>query len=275
MKLKKVLFMVLAGICLFALVGCGGNTETPPADNSGASDKDKAAKKVVVGTSASYYPWAHQEKDELQGFEIDVWNEIAKRNNYELEFKLSKFSGLIGMLDAGQIDTIAHQMSITEERSKKYDFSSTYAYSYYDFAVKNDSPIKSVNDLKGKKVGCWLGGNGEVTLRDNNEKLGLNLDIVTYDGVPIETEVELGRIDAAWQGEIKTLTTIKDNNLPLRLIGERLTFEVNAYPFLKNETSKALAAEVGTAIDAMRADGTLLALSKKWFDLDTITKPAE
>ena len=41
--------------------------------------------KLVVGTSASYNPWAFQEKDEVKGFEIDIWKEIANRNNYELE----------------------------------------------------------------------------------------------------------------------------------------------------------------------------------------------
>lgn len=275
MKLKRILFMFLIAICMFALVGCGDSEVSTTSDQTEATDVTQAPRKIIVGTSASYYPWAYQENDVLKGFEVDVWNEIAKRNSYELEFKLSKFSGLVGMLDAGQIDTIAHQMSITDERLNKYDFSTPYAYSFYDFAVKNDSPIKSKDDLKGKKVGCWLGGNGEATLRANNEKYGLNLDIAAYDGVPMETEVELGRIDATWQGEIKTLTTIKDNNLPLRLIGERLTFENNAYPFLKSAESKALADEVGATIDAMRADGTLLNLSEKWFGLDTITKPAE
>ena len=60
---------------------------------------------------------------------------IANRNNYELEFKLGQFSGLVGMLDAGEIDTVAHQMSITKEREEKYNFSTPYAYSYYDLFV--------------------------------------------------------------------------------------------------------------------------------------------
>jgi len=94
------------------------------------SGESEGKTKVVVGTSASYRPWAFQENDEVKGFEMDVWKEIANRNNYELEFKLGKFSGLVGMLDAGEIDTVAHQMSITEEREKKYYFSEPYAYSF-------------------------------------------------------------------------------------------------------------------------------------------------
>ena len=100
-----------------------------------AMGKGESAKKeniITIGTSASYKPWAYQENDEVKGFEIDVWNEIAKRNGLELKMKLGKFSGLVGMLDAGEIDSVAHQMSITPARLEKYLFSSPYAYSYYD-----------------------------------------------------------------------------------------------------------------------------------------------
>lgn len=266
--MKKIIALLTSAILALSLTGCSsGNAEEPAA----TAEKTK----VIVGTSASYYPWAYQENDELKGFEMDVWNEIAERNNYELEFKLAKFSGLVGMLDAGEINTVAHQMSITQERLEKYNFSDPYAYSYYDFAVKNDSTIKTKEDLKGKKVGCWLGGNGEKTLRDANDKYNLGLDIITFDGAPIEKEVELGRIDACWQGEIKTISTIKENDLPLKLIGEKLTFEINAYPFAKDDAGQKLSEEVSAAISAMREDGTLAKLSEKWFEMNTVDKPAD
>ena len=75
-----------------------------------------------MGTSASYNPWAFQEKDEVMGFEIDIWEEIANRNNYELEIKLGQFSGLIGMLDAGEIDTITSNVNYRRKRKKIYFF---------------------------------------------------------------------------------------------------------------------------------------------------------
>lgn len=185
--------------------------------------------------------------------------------------KLEKFSGLVGMLDAGEIDYVAHQMSITPQRLEKYLFSSPYAYSYYDFFVKTDSPIKTLNDLKKKRVGCWLGGNGEKTLREINEKYKLELDIITYDGAPMEREVLLGRIDALWQGEVKTLTVINDEKLDLVQINKKLTYEVNAYPFKKDERGKLLSDMARNTIDEMHKDGTLEKLSKKWFSID-VTK---
>lgn len=245
------------------------NTKAEPKVTSKNSAESKEIKKVVVGTSASYKPWAYQENDKVQGYEIDIWNEIAKRNNYQLEIKLGKFSGLVGMLDAGEIDTVAHQMSITPERKKKYYFSSPYAYSYYDLFVKEDSEFKTKEDLKGKKVGCWLGGNGEATLRDINEKNNLQLEITTFDGTPMEQEVLLGRIDGFWQGEIKTKTIITGEKLAIRQLNEKLVYETNAYPFRMDDGGKILAEEVAKTIDEMRKDGTLKELSNKWFGIDT------
>lgn len=267
--MKKIIAILMLSLLMISVVAC--SSEKDVADTS-SEKTDK--KKVVVGTSASYKPWAFQENDQVQGFEMDVWNEIAKRNNYELEFKLGQFSGLVGMLDAGEIDTVAHQMSITEEREEKYYFSEPYAYSFYDLFVKSDSEYKSKEDLKGKKIGCWLGGNGEATLRQINDEYNLGFDIVTFDGASIEEEVSIGRLDALWQGEIKTKTIISENNLKLKPIDEKLVYEVNAYPFKKDESGEKLQKEVSDAIKGMREDGTLEKLSLKWFDIDT-TKAQE
>lgn len=274
---KLILFLILSiFVATIFFVGCGKSEDVVKETNSTKTEdtlnNDEEKQKIIVGTSGAYAPWSFKKDDKLQGFEIDIWNEIAKRNDIKVEFKLAKFSGLLGMLNSGQIDTIAHQMSITEERKELYNFTEPYAYSYYDFAVKKDSPIKSVEDLKGKKVGCWLGGNGEATLRQVNEEHQLNLDIKTYDGAPIEKEVELDRLDACWQGEVKTKTVIEQEDLNLRLIGEKLTFEVNAYPFTKDEKNNKLIEKINKTIKEMHEDGTLSKLSQKWFGLDTTKK---
>ena len=269
MKLKKIIVLLLVFVLAFGITACGNGEKA-----ANSSDQSDGKTKLVVGTSASYIPWAFQENDEVSGFEIDVWKEIAKRNDYDLELKLGQFSGLVGMLDAGEIDTVAHQMSITEEREEKYYFSEPYAYSYYDLFVAEDSDYKTKEDLKGKKVGCWLGGNGEVTLRDINEKYDLGFDIITFDGASIEEELNIGRLDALWQGEIKTKTIVKENDLPIRQLNEKLVYEINAYPFRKDESGKKFAEETSEALKSMREDGTLKNLSKKWFEIDT-TEPEE
>lgn len=269
MKLKKILGTLIVCVLALGVIACGSNEETT--DVVGEMDEKE---KIVVGTSASYKPWAFQENDEVKGFEMDVWKEIAERNDYKLEFKLGQFSGLVGMMDAGEVDTVAHQMSITPEREEKYYFSEPYAYSFYDLFVAEGSDYKSKEDLRGKKVGCWLGGNGEATLRQINEEYDLDFDIVTYDGASLENELIIGRLDGLWQGEIKTKTIIQENDLDIKQINEKLVYEINAYPFRKDENGQKLSQKVADTIKDMREDGTLEKLSLKWFDIDT-TMPVE
>ena len=125
-KGKKVLALISSlALCMSVLTGCSSEKEE-------TAVKSEANEKLVVGVSTEYFPWCFKENDENKGFEVDVWNEIGKRAGFDIEYQTAKFSGLVGMLDAGKIDTVAHQMSTTEERRAKYDFTDTYTKVYKD-----------------------------------------------------------------------------------------------------------------------------------------------
>ncbi len=269
---KKKFFSLVLSIAIGGtiLAGCGSSQSKTA--NTANDSKGKSEKAIIVGTSPDYYPWCYTEGGKLQGFEIDVWNEIGKRADYKIEFKQSKFSGLFGMLDNSQIDTIAHQISTTPQRKEKYDFSETYAYSGYSFVIKKDSNYSKVEDFKGKKIGCTLGGNGEKTLKDLDKEKGLNLNIATYDQTPMEKDVEMGRLDAAWIGTVKAKTVIEKEKMNLKLYDPKYVFEINQYPFRKDDKNKQKIQDVNKAIKAMNEDGTLTKLSMKWFGLDTTKK---
>ena len=260
MKKKIMGILMCAFMIMTSLVGCGSANDAQDAAKASATNEPAAEEKVIrVGTGGTYNPWCFKENE---------------RAGYKVEFTVSKFSGLVGLLDAGQIDTVAHQMSITKERQEKYNFTEPYAYSKYDFIVKKDSPYAKIEDMKGKKVGAWLGGNGEKTLKALNEEYDLGLDMKFYDGTPLEKEVETGRLDACWQGAIKSQTVIKDGNLDAKLMGAKTEIgsEVNAYPFAKTQEGDKMSEEIGNVIKEMHEDGTLSELSQKWFDLDTTKK---
>jgi putative S-methylcysteine transport system substrate-binding protein len=234
-----------------------------------ASQTVMAATDVKVGMSGRYFPFTFVKMDQLQGFEVDLWDEIGKRNDYNVEYVTASFSGLFGLLETGRIDTISNQITITPERQAKFLFAEPYVIDGAQLVVrKGNNEIKSTADLADKTVGVNLGSNYEQLLRQLDNAAQIN--IKTYDA-GIEHDVALGRTDAFVMDRLSSIELIKKANLPLELAGEPFETIENAWPFIKGEKGEKLRNEVNTALNAMREDGTLADISIKWFDAD-ITK---
>ncbi|CAH0524289.1 amino acid ABC transporter substrate-binding protein [Vibrio hippocampi] len=229
----------------------------------------EVSQEVKVGMSGRYFPFTFVEKDKLQGFEVDLWDEIGRRNNYKVEYVTANFSGLFGLLETGRIDTISNQITMTPARLNKYLFSQPYVIDGAQITVrKGNNEIQSIDDLAGKTVAVNLGSNFEQLLRQHDS--GNKINIKTYD-TGIEHDVALGRADAFVMDRLSALELIKKTGLPLELAGEPFELIENAWPFVNNEKGKKLQQEVNATLDAMRADGTLADISTKWFTAD-ITK---
>ena len=225
-----------------------------------------AATDVKVGMSGRYFPFTFVKQDQLQGFEVDLWNEIGKRNDYNVEFVTANFSGLFGLLETGRIDTISNQITMTDERKAKYLFSQPYVVDGAQLVVrKGNDKITNTDDLDGKTVGVNLGSNYEQLLRQLDTEGSIK--IKTYD-TGIEHDVALGRTDAFVMDRLSSLELIKKANLPLQLAGEPFEKIENAWPFVQGEKGEQLRDEVNVALEAMRKDGTLAEISIKWFDAD-------
>lgn len=231
--------------------------------------KEENTNTLKVGMSGTYKPYTFvNEKEELVGFEVDVWNEIGKRIDKNIEFSTAQFAGLFGMLDTNKLDTIANQITITEERLEKYLFSNPYVYYGAQLVVKkgNDS-IKGLEDLKGKKVGVSLGSNYEKMIREydvNNE-----IEVITYEDYQASLhDTALGRIDAVLNDRLAGLTAINESGLDIQFGGEPVEMLSNAFPFNKTDENIEVVEKVNKALDDMRIDGTLTEISMKWFNVD-------
>ncbi|WP_323754585.1 amino acid ABC transporter substrate-binding protein [Marinobacter sp.] len=223
-----------------------------------------------VGMSGSYFPFTFVEQDELKGFEVDVMNALGKEMGREIQYETANFSGLFGMLQSGRIDTVANQITITEERKKAYVFSDPYVYDGAQVVTKKgNTEVRSVEDLKGKTVAVNLGSNFEDLL----EQLPYadQINIKTYES-NLERDTALGRVDAFVMDRVSASQIIKEKPLPLELAGPTFSQIKNAYPFHDNEAGRALRDEVNKAMATLRENGTLANISEKWFGTD-ITQP--
>jgi len=266
--MKKALILILSVIIILGLAACQGATNT-----SQETNEETINGTLKIGTSGGYHPYTFMnDKQELDGFEIDVWKEIGKRAGYDVEFTPSAFVGLFGMLDAGRIDTIANQIAITEERMEKYLFTETYVFSGSQMLVKGDNDsITKIEDLKGKKVGVALGSNYEKDLRAydvNNE-----IEIVTYeDYAGSVQDVALGRIDAMVNDKLAAMMNIKKSGLDIKLGGDPIAVTQIAAPFVNKEDNNEMIKNINEAILSMHEDGTFTEISNKWFEVDITSR---
>ncbi len=170
---KNFMNKITLGLLLVCLVvgvtGCG-NAKVE--ESVSKIEQIKKAGKIVLGTSADYAPYEfHKEingKDEIVGFDVAIAKEIAKDLGVELEIKDMKFDGLLAALNSGNIDFIVAGMTPTEERKKSVDFTNIYYTAVQTLMVKAEDKdsIKSLEDLKGKKIGAQKGSIQEEIAND-------------------------------------------------------------------------------------------------------------
>ncbi len=226
-----------------------------------------------VGMSGGYFPFTFVRQDELQGFEVDVMEAVGEEAGLEIQFETMSFSGLIGALESDRIDTIANQITITPERDAKFAFTQPYVIDGAQVVTKaGNDEIDGVEDLKGKTVAVNLGSNFEQLLREL--PYADEIDIRTYES-NIEQDTALGRVDAFVMDRVSSAQVISESPLPLELAGQPFSEIRNALPFRDDEQGQALRDRVDAALTALKEDGTLEEISRKWFDSDITTAATE
>lgn len=225
------------------------------------------AETLNVGMSGGYFPFTFVKLDELQGFEVDFINAIAEETGDEVNFVTMSFSGLVGALESGRIDTIANQITITPEREAKFLFTQPYVFDGAQVVVKdgNEDTIASTEDLSGKTVAVNLGSNFEQLLSELPN--AAEIDIRTYES-NIAQDTALGRVDAFVMDRVSSAQLIAESPLPLALAGKPFSEIRNALPFQDNDEGQALRDKFDAAITTLKENGTLTEISQKWFGTD-------
>jgi polar amino acid transport system substrate-binding protein len=171
--LKKLIAFVAISSIAIGIIACNNTTTSNPDKKSTSSLSEiKQKGKIVIGTSADYPPYEfHKEingKDQIVGIDINIAQEVAKDLGVELEVKDMDFDGLLVSLQAGKSDMIFAAMNPTDERRENADFSDIYNKEENVFIVRKDDEdsIKSLDDLKNKKIGVQKGSVQETLVKD-------------------------------------------------------------------------------------------------------------
>lgn len=271
-KIRLTIFLALTAI-LVAACGNNSNTATEPSagTNGGAAstaqnslEAVKASGKLRIGTEGTYAPFSyHDTSGKLTGFDVEIAEEVSKRLGVEPEFYETQWDGLFAGMDAKRFDVIFNQVSITEDRKVKYDFSEPYIVSKAVLIVSEDNEdIKAFADLKGKKAGQSLTSNLTDIARENGA------EIVATDGFNQAMDLlTSGRIDATVNDGLSFLDLKKQKpDVKIKVVDEIPNGSESAAVFLKGNDE--LVKAVSDAIAEMKNDGTYLKISEKYFGTD-------
>ncbi|OFI39186.1 L-cystine-binding protein TcyA [Arthrobacter sp. SW1] len=250
------------------LAACGGS----PAPSSTASDTSlsdiKSKGEIVIATEGTYRPFSFHDEGagKLTGFDVEIAEAVAAKLGVKAKFEETQFDGIFAGLDSKRFDTIANQISITDERKAKYAFSAPYTVSTGVVVTKADNnDIKSFEDLKGKTTAQSL------TSSFYKDAVEAGANVQSVEGwAQAATLVRQGRVDATVNDKLTYLDYAKTTpDSGLKLAAETTEKTESAFVFRNGSTE--LAKAVDKALEELRTDGTLAKISQKYFGAD-VTK---
>ncbi|MDN3568118.1 transporter substrate-binding domain-containing protein [Paeniroseomonas aquatica] len=205
----------------------------------------------------------------VQGFQVDLFAEVAKKLNRQLVIDSASFSGLIPAMNAGRYDFLCAPTTVTPERAANLLFTEGYLWTELQFGIKRGNPpIRSEEELRGKTISVNKGTPYEAWVNANRERL--NLTLLAFDTQPDAVQAVLqGRAYANLSGNTvirysasRTPQYVADFVLP----GTRFHW---ATPL--RQDNQAMRNQLEEAIECLKKDGTVARLSEKWFG----AKPAD
>lgn len=278
---KRVLAFLLAALMVATLVACGNdqpqNNANVDADNQVEEFNDQLAAiqeagKLVVGVEGTYYPYTYhdEETNELDGYDIQIAKKLAEYLGVEVEFVESDWDSLLAGLDSARLDTVINDVTATEERREKYDFSDPYFFSFRQFVVKtgNEVGLHSVEDLNGKKIAT----NTTNSLVPLLEEWGV--EIVPIDNTDQCAQmVESGRVDFCMFSAVVMKEYMEQHPEAQLEVAFVLEDSVNEICIPTRKGEERLLNEINSFLQSIRDDGTLLDLCMQYFEADYCTDP--
>jgi polar amino acid transport system substrate-binding protein len=222
-----------------------------------------AQQPLTVGLDATFAPHAMPKMGGgVEGFNVDMANEIGRRLGRPMNIVAQEWSGLIPGLQAKRFDFMVAPTTVTAERAKSLLFTEGYLNTDYQFVVRKDAPeVTKPEDLKGKTIAVNRGSIYDTWARQNADRYGFQVESFNTTSDAVQA-VLAGRAVANLAGNTAVAWAAKKNR-DLKLSYTVSTGNVFAIPFRKDDVT--MRNRVEQVLECMKRDGFFARLSEKWF----------
>jgi len=249
--MKKIISLALiAVLAVFALAGC-------------ADKKDD--KVLTMATNAAFPPYEYKDGDKFVGIDVEIAEAIAKKLDMELEIVDIEFGSIVSGVQSGKFDMGMAGMTVTDERKKSVNFSDTYATGVQVVIVKEDSAIKSVDDLAGAdvKIGVQQDTTGDIYASDTPENGGYGEDhVVRYKtGADAVEALKTGKVSCVIIDNEPAKSFVAANT-GLKILETEYVTEDYAIAIAKDNDD--LLKKINKALAELKKDGTIDKIISKY-----------
>jgi len=249
-------------LSLLVLLSLGGVAQAQ--DNSLQTLRERGV--IRIANTQTSPPWSQLGSDnQPAGYDVAVAQELAKRLGIaKVEFVADNYKNFVEGLKTGKYDLVMNDLTPTPERLKQVDFAAPYAVEeFYLFVRDHRADITDIKDMPGHSVAVTAGSSNEYWARQHMT----SSDIRAYEnGGLVYQDLAIGRVDAVLASLFSGENNRTTNNLPIKAIGQPLTYMLSAPAMAKGQD--ALREAVSKAVDDMTADGTITRLSSQWVGPD-------
>ena len=222
-----------------------------------------AADKIIVASDCTWPPMEMLDANKKpEGYSTDYLRAIGKAIGADMEVRNVAWDGIFSGITTGQYDVVASSVTITPERQQQFDFTDPYYEVVQAVVVPEGKSVKSLADLKGKKVGGQIGTTGIFVLR----KANVGADIKEYDDVGLAMQDLMNnRIDAViCDDPVAMYYANKKADTDGKLNLSFKTDEKEYYGFTVRKGRKDLVEKLNKGIKQVKASGEEAKIIEKW-----------
>ncbi|VTS22484.1 extracellular solute-binding protein [Streptococcus pseudoporcinus] len=267
--MKKMYTYIALAFSMFLLTACASKKE-----DQGQAQWDKIEKKgeLTVATSGTLFPQSfHDKKNKLTGYDVEIIKEVGKRLGLKVKFTEMGVDGMLSAINSGQVDMAGYSIEKDSKNAKKFLYTDAHKYSFGSMIVRqsDDSGIKSLKDLKGKKAA----GASTTSYMKVAKKFGAKL--VIYDNVTNDVyleDVANGRTDVILNDfYLQSMASKALPDIPVKVL-KGVYYNPSEANFAIKLGNEKLQKKVNKTLAEMKKDGTLTKLSKEFFAGQDVSK---